>query len=179
MNNIEVEVRSFITKEQYEKLLEFFNKEGKKLYEDEQETHYFDTKEDIRIQKNQFFSKIWMKKGKLHDDAREEIEIKVPKDDFDKLEDMFKFLGFNTEIKWFRKRYAFQWNDIVATVDYNKGYSYIFELEKMSSEEDKDETLELLKQKMKELGIPITPREEFEKKYEHYKENWRELTNEA
>jgi len=56
---------------------------------DEQETHYFDCAEDIRIQKNKYFSKIWMKKGKLHDDAREEIEVQCKKDDFEKLQKIF------------------------------------------------------------------------------------------
>ena len=42
--NIEVEIRSFISKERYEELLEFFKKEGKFISEDYQETYYFDSK---------------------------------------------------------------------------------------------------------------------------------------
>ena len=73
--NIEVEIRSFVTKEKYEELLEFFKKNTKFVKEDFQETHYFDCEQDLRIQKNNKGSKIWLKKGELHDDAREEIEI--------------------------------------------------------------------------------------------------------
>lgn len=62
--NTEVEIRSFITKEKYKELIEFFNKEAEFVNEDYQENYYFDTKEDLRIQKNNFFSKLWMKKGK-------------------------------------------------------------------------------------------------------------------
>ena len=176
MKNIEVEIRSFISKEQYEKLLDFFNKKGKKLYTDDQETHYFDTKEDLRIQKNNFFSKIWMKKGKLHETDREEIEIKVPKEDFTKLESLFSSLGYKVDIKWFRKRHAFLWKDCTVALDYTKGHGYIIELEKMSDNENKNKILEILKQNMQELNIPITPKEEFDKQYQYYKENWRELT---
>ncbi len=68
--NVEVEVRSFISEKQYKDLLDFLKKEGKFLKEDLQETIYFDCKEDLRIQKNKFFSKIWMKKGKMHDNER-------------------------------------------------------------------------------------------------------------
>jgi hypothetical protein len=53
--------------------LKFFEKNGESLGVDHRETHYFDGKEDLRIQKNDGFSKIWLKKGRLHDEAREEI----------------------------------------------------------------------------------------------------------
>ncbi|MAG78885.1 hypothetical protein CMI40_00735 [Candidatus Pacearchaeota archaeon] len=82
--NIEVEIRSFISKEKYEKLLEFLKENAEFIKEDLQETHYFDCDEDLRIQKNKFGSKIWFKYGKIHDDAREELEIKMNEDDFDK-----------------------------------------------------------------------------------------------
>ncbi len=121
MKNIEAEVRSFISREQYDHLLEFFNKNAKLAAEDYQETYYFDSGEDLRIQKNNFFSKIWMKKGKLHDDFREEIEIKFDRDDFEKLEKLFLLLGFKVKIKWFRKRRKFEWDGIKACVDYTKG----------------------------------------------------------
>ena len=54
MKNIEVEIRSFVAKEKYEGLLEFFKKEGELVSEDYQETYYFGTDEDLRIQKNNF-----------------------------------------------------------------------------------------------------------------------------
>ena len=175
--NIEVEIRSFISKEQYEQLLAYFKKEGESLGEDYQETYYFDTEEDLRIQKNNSFSKIWMKKGKLHDDHREEIEIRFDKNDFEKLERLFLNMGIGVQIKWFRTRNTFRWQGISVMVDYTKGYGYIIELEKMTTQEDKDKTLELLKEKLKTLNIPLTPKEEFQKKYEYYKTNWRDLVD--
>ena len=42
MENIEVEIRSFISKEKYEELLEFFKQNAELVKEDFQETHYFD-----------------------------------------------------------------------------------------------------------------------------------------
>ena len=172
---IEVEVRGFITKEKYDELLEFFKKNAKFINEDYQETYYFDSDADLRIQRNKFFSKIWLKKGKIHDDFREEIEIKFKRDDFEKLEKLFLDLGFNVEIKWFRKRYHFKWEKIDAMLDYTKGYGYIIELEKISSEDEKEKILEMLKNKLKIIGVKLTPREEFDRKYKHYKKNWRKL----
>jgi len=173
--NTEVEIRSFISRNQYNELLKFFKKEGKFVNEDYQETYYFDSKEDLRIQRNKFFSKIWLKKGKIHDDHREEIEIKFDREQFKDLERLFLSLGFGVEIKWFRKRYTFKWQGLEAMVDYTKGYGYILELEKVCPKEGKEKALKMLKQKLKTLNIPLTPREEFDKKYEYYRKNWRKL----
>ncbi len=54
---IEVEIRSFITKEQYDQLQTFFRQNAKFLTEDYQETYYFNSKEDLRIQKMDIFPK--------------------------------------------------------------------------------------------------------------------------
>ena len=178
LNNIEAELRSFITKEEYEKLLDFFNKNAELVKEDYQETYYFDSPEDLRIQRSQKYAKLWLKKGKVHDEAREEIEIKVDRDDFENLEKLVKGIGHDIEIKWFRDRKQFDWNGIKVCLDYTKGYGYILELEKLCSEEEKEKCLEELRDKFKELGIEVTPREVFEEKYKHYKENWKELVKE-
>jgi len=173
--NIEVEIRSFISEQQYNSLLIFFKKNSKFIKEDYQETFYFDCKEDLRIQKNNFYSKIWLKKGKIHDDQREEIEIRFDKNEFEKLEKLFLTLGLKVEIKWFRKRFEFNWDGITVCLDFTKGYGYIIELEKICSEEEKDKELKKLKEKIATLNINITPKEEFDKKFEYYKKNWKEL----
>lgn len=176
MKNIEVEVRSFISKEKFEELLEFFKNKSRLVKQDYQETFYFNHKEDLRIQKNNNYSKIWLKKGKLHDDFREELEIKFDRNEFEKLEKLFNILGSDVKIKWFRDRNEFDWNGVKVCLDYTKGYGYIIELEKISFDDEKEQTLELLKQKFTELNIKLTPREEFENKFKYYKNNWKELT---
>ena len=104
MANIEVEIRSFITKEHYEQLLDFFKVQGELLKDDTQETFYFSGEQDLRIQRNNFYAKVWLKKGKLHDAQREEIEIHVERNDFEMLEQLFLTLGYTVSIKWFRHR---------------------------------------------------------------------------
>jgi len=174
--NIESEIRAFITKEQFNNLLEFFKNNATLTKEDYQETFYFDCEEDLRIQRNKFGSKIWLKKGKIHDDSREEIEVKFNRDDFDQLENLFKTLGHDIQVKWFRERHQFDWNTIKICLDYTKGYGYIIELEKLCSENDKESTVKLLREKLKELKIEETPKEEFDKKFKYYLENWETLT---
>ncbi len=175
--NIEVEIRSFISEEKFEELLKFFNSNARFINEDDQETWYFDCDEDLRIQRNRTGSKVWLKKGKLHDYHREEIEIKCPKGDFDKLHDLFTALGYDIQIKWFRKRFQFDWRGIKVCLDHTSGYGYIIELEQISNNEHKDEIFSNLLEKLRTLKVDITPKDIFEKKFEDYKKNWRELTS--
>ncbi|MBU3904722.1 MAG: CYTH domain-containing protein [Nanoarchaeota archaeon] len=176
MSNIEVEIRSFITKEQFENLLEFFKTNATLDKTDYQETYYFDCEQDLRIQKNNSGCKVWLKEGKIHDDHRKEIEIRLEGKDFEKLEDLFKSLGHGVQVKWFRERNQFDWNGIKVCLDYTKGYGYIIELEKMASEDNKQEILLELKQRLKELNVLETPKEEFKTKFDYYTNNWKSLT---
>lgn len=166
----------FITKEQYEDLLDFFNKNARFLCSDDQETYYLDTNVDLRIQKNNTYSKIWIKKGKMHDYCREELEVHLAKEDFGKINQLFSVLGYKTKIKWLRKRNEFDWNGIKVDIDYTVGYGYILELEKMSTEKDKKIVYQELEKRFKELGIKQSDKKEFEHKYLDYEKNWKELT---
>lgn len=174
---IEVELRSFISQNKYNELLDFFRLNATLDKEDLQETYYFDTPEDLRIQKNSTGCKVWLKKGKLHDPAREEIEIKLPASDFQSLKNLFSSLGYGVEIQWLRFRKQFNYKGVKVCLDNTKGYGYIIELEKLCSPEEQEETVCSLKQMFKDLDIPITPKEEFEQKFNHYKQNWKELIN--
>lgn len=178
MENIEVEIRSFISPQKYGELLDFFKENAEFISDDDQETYYFDAEQDLRIQRNSAYAKIWLKKGKLHDDQREEIEIRFNTDHFLALEKLFSSLGYGVSIKWFRKRIVFDWEGISVMLDCTKGYGHILELEKMSSAENQAETLRLLKEKLQKLGIPLTPKEEFDKRFAYYKENWKSLVRE-
>ncbi len=164
-----------ISEDEYQTLLGQFKDVAVFEGADEQVTYYFDSKEDLRIQKNEHYAKVWLKKGELHDDHREEIEIKVPKDDFEKLEHLFLLLGYNISIKWFRTRNAFKWGDIDVALDHTKGYGHILELEKLTNDEEKENTVHYLKSKLVQLGLEQTPKETFDQKYQYYKEHWREI----
>ncbi|KKS19005.1 MAG: hypothetical protein UU76_C0009G0009 [Parcubacteria group bacterium GW2011_GWC1_41_7] len=173
--------------EEYDRLLNFFKEHGKFLSEEDQETWYLQSNKreaisdkqkenDVRIQRGIASAKIWMKKGVVHDEAREEIEIPINPKDFNKIVIFFEELDCRPYIKWFRKRITFLWDGITVCLDNTRGYGMILELEKMADDEQREEILTFLKEKMKELGVSLTPREEFEKKYHYYKENWERLT---
>ncbi len=178
MNNIEVEIRCFISLEKYQELLAFFHREGEFLNEDYQETYYFEAEHDLRIQKNNSFSKVVLKSGKVHDYHRKEIEVKFERAEFEKLESLFATLGYPVAIKWFRKRHNFKWQDIDISLDFTKGYGYILELEKMSDEQHQEQNLRFIREKLKLLQITETFKEEFDQIYKHYLENWQRLIKE-
>ncbi|MBU0929884.1 MAG: CYTH domain-containing protein [Nanoarchaeota archaeon] len=173
--DIEVETRSFITEQEYKNLIEFMKKNAEFVKDDYQITYYFSGEKDLRVQQNNFFSKIWFKEGQIHDKYRKELEIKIPKEDFDKIVNLFETLGFSIEIKWFRKRMQYNWNNVKVTIDNTKGYGYIIELEKMSDDEHKESVYKELIKKLKELNIKETPSQIFKDKFEFYKQNWRDL----
>ena len=112
----------------------------------------------------------------MHADSREEIEIPLEKKQFANAEKLFLELGYKIEIKWFRKRNTFSWKNLKVMLDETKGYGFIIELEKLCSVEKKDATVKMLKTKMQELNIKETTKQEFNKKFEYYKNNWKKLT---
>jgi predicted adenylyl cyclase CyaB len=173
--NIEVEVRSYLSKEQYDRLLAFFHEQGTGHSEEYQETHYFDAPVDLRIQQSDHSSKICMKHGELHDEFREEIEVKCKKEDFENLQKLFDRLGFPVAVKWFRIRHSFMWNGVSVMLDDTKGFGKILELEKLTTDNGKEAALEELKQKLALLGVPLATKEELKQKFDQYKKNWKNL----
>ncbi|MFH1047334.1 MAG: CYTH domain-containing protein [Patescibacteria group bacterium] len=173
--NIECEIRSFISSAQFDRLADYFRQAAKFNGDDEQVTYYFDCPQDLRIQQNSRYAKVWLKHGQLHDEQREEIEIKFPREDFEKMEQLFLALGYGVEIKWFRRRLSFTWGDIEVSLDHTRGYGRIIELEIMSSTERQEEAVAHLKDKLAELAVPLTPKSDFDEKYRHYQANWQQL----
>jgi len=176
MRNIEIELRSFIDKPQYKILLKRLGKEAKFIDSIEEETIYFGVKnKDLRIRKDEKQAYIILKEGKIHDDSREEIEIDFEREDFEKIEKLLKRLGYKDEVRWFRKRRIYKWKDIKVLLDDTNGYGLILELEKIGTPKNKGKIHKELENKLKYLGVKITPKKVFEKKFKYYKNNWKKI----
>jgi predicted adenylyl cyclase CyaB len=176
---VECEIRSFVSDDQYARLLAFFAVSAESLGEDCQVTYYYDCPQDLRIQKNSRYAKVWLKKGELHDESREEIEVRVGQDDFERLERLFEALGYKVEIKWFRHRRSYRWQGLDVSIDDTRGFGRILELEKRTDEAGQEPAISELKTRLAELGIEQTPKQEFQSRFEHYRRNWRQLTAES
>ena len=171
----EVELRSFVSDAEYSRLEDFFRANATFAGADDQVTYYLDAPQDVRIQLNSSYAKVWYKGGKLHDESREEIEVRFAKEDFGKMEKLFAAMGYGVKIKWFRKRLSFDWQGIAVALDDTRGYGKILELEILVQESDEDVALDCLRVKMSELDIKITPREEFDRRFKEYEADWRNL----
>ena len=171
----EVEVRSFVTNEKYRELLSFFRANAKFLSEDDQITCYYEATIDLRLQQNNSGAKLIIKKGHIHDEIKEEIEVPLPKEEFPRVHDILEASGHQLQIKWIRKRFIFKWDDVTVCLDDTKGYGQILELEKICGIDEKEGVLDLLKQKLSALGILQTQKQEFDDKFEEYKKNWKVL----
>lgn len=175
MKNIEVEVRTLISSSEYKNLAKKLRKIAKFKGKVKEETVYFGS-ERLRVRKNDKASYLILKSGKIHQDWRREIEIKFKKEDFEKMKDILKAIGFPIKAVWRRKRKIFSWNGIKVFLDDTKGYGKIIELEKIVEKEDEEKTSSELKEKLLSLGIKkITSRAVFNKKFKKYLKNWKKL----
>lgn len=174
-NMIEVEARSFVSEEKYEELVNHFKRNAKYLGEDEQITVYFSGEKDLRTRLTNKDARIIVKEGRIHDKGREELEVVLPRKDFDKINKILESLGFKIKVKWFRKRQVFKWDDIKLYLDFTKGYGHIIELEKLCDEGEKQKTHDYLIKKLESLGLPLTPKKDFTKRFKYYVKNWRRL----
>lgn len=172
---VECEVRSLIDEDQYARLLAFFEANAESLGEDRQVTYYYDCPQDLRIQKNSHYAKVWLKKGEIHDESREEIEVRVRIDDFEELDELFRALGHQVEIKWYRHRRSYRWQGLSVSLDDTRGFGRILELEKLTDMSGRETAISELKAGLAKLEIEQTPKEEFQKRFDYYRQNWRQL----
>ena len=180
--DIECEIRSFVTDGEYDELLERLKRTATYAGKDEQVTYYFagNGDPDLRIQRNASGGKIWYKGGKMHEEARREIEVPFGHDgSFERLGELFLALGYRVSIKWYRERHTFRLGDVTITLDDTRGYGKIVEFEILCREDGRQAALDGLKARMREFEIEPTPKEEFDRRYAEYKSNWRALLGEA
>jgi predicted adenylyl cyclase CyaB len=168
---IEVELRSFITKKQYDDFLLFFSREGSDQGSDIQETVYFQSPIDLRVQKNKAGTKIWAKQGQLHDTAREEIEILCRASDYQSAMTLFEKLGYLPSVTWWRKRQLYLWQNVTVALDDTLNYGYIIELE-LCVTHHKAAAIKKLLELFRELELEVTPKEEFDQRYKEYVALW-------
>lgn len=174
LQRIEVEVRAFVTDEEYERLHKQLSEEGELLEDTTQETWYFDAKVDLRLQRHDLGGKIWMKQGAMHDDAREEIEIPLEIESIEGARALFHALGYKEKVSWLRHRRRFTWENLDVSLDDTKEYGKILELEMLVTPGQEEKAHGWLMQVMTELEIRVTPKEEFAQRYDTYVKNWQQ-----
>jgi adenylate cyclase class IV len=174
---IEVEKRSFITKNIYDKIL---TKYQKKIITTKQITYYFNGEKDFRIMFMKDKVRLWLKEGHMHDDYRQEYEVLVDKQYGNTLLDMLHALGYSEKIKWYRIRNEFIYEDINITLDYTEGYGYIIEGEILIDDEQRiDKATSKIEKMFNDFDINVSNKQQFTDKYNDYVNNWLEYTKNA
>lgn len=174
--DIEVEVRSFVDDEQFLLVKSRLDIDFDFIGRLNEITVYFSGEKDLRLRKNEEGVFLILKEGKIHDDSRKEFEIRFGAEDFDKMIQLLKGLGYEVEIKWFRERLEYRKENISVLLDDTKGYGKILELEEMTESGRELESKNRLEEMIKNLGVSkITSKEEFGQRFEYYKNNWKSL----
>lgn len=174
--NIEVEARTFLSDEQYDGIKKILEKDFELEKDIKEITVYFRGEKDLRLRQNETEAYLILKEGKIHDDFRKEFEIRLAREDFDSMKELLESLGYEVEIEWYRNRLAYRGDGMEILLDDTRGYGKILELEKMAQEGKEKETHDELVRGMERFGIrELTSREEFDRRYENYKQNWKRL----
>ena len=174
--NIEVEVRSFVDDKQFGNIRNILDKDYEFVKDLKEITVYFSGEKDLRMRKNETEAFVILKEGEIHDDFRKEFEVKIDKNDFDNMVELFRSLGYTIEIEWQRNRLEYRREGIKVLLDDTRGYGKILEIEKMVGEGEGSEAHKEIVGEMKRLGVEkITSKEEFNESFEYYKRNWKTL----
>jgi adenylate cyclase class IV len=173
---VEVELRAFITEEEYEALIATLSRSSKLVEHTRQITHYLDTLVDTRIQVSTSGGRVWQKLGQMHDPAREELEILMSKQDARRMLRIFENIGVRVKVAWFRERHSFLDGPYRISLDETIGYGRILEVELQCERSDVPQRSQDVLGKLHALGLEPTERTDFDNAYSEYLRSWRERT---
>lgn len=175
---IEVELRSFLTGEQYTRIQALLDAEGELLENTNQETWYFDQQSCLRLMRGDEKAKICLKGGTTHDEWREEVDLPIALENVEAARALLRGMGHQVEARWIRHRRRYMWHGIDVALDDTKGHGQMLELELLVEPGAEEPALERLRATFKELDIIPSSREEFERRYSDYMAHWRERIGE-
>ncbi len=163
--NIEVELRSRFSKEKYDELLAFLEKNATHLGVDDKRIWFFVMSDKLlkvthNISKKN--GKITLKLTKIgHGSSFEEIEFLIDEKDIEKAVKLFTTLGHEYLFEPTILRRDFEYKGVEFALKYSKTWGYHLELEVLlSSKEGEKEAEAHIREVAQELNIPIMTEEE-------------------
>ncbi|OGD66447.1 hypothetical protein A3F08_01220 [Candidatus Berkelbacteria bacterium RIFCSPHIGHO2_12_FULL_36_9] len=173
----EIEYKFVLKSADKTRLEKFLKKSKAKLTKSETQDNWYYVapgKNDLRIRRNDKEAFLILKKGWMHDTERDEIEVKVTRPDFERLDEIFVALGYKYDTKWYRKRLEYKLKSFNITIDFNAGYGGVAEIEKVVKNNNEVEKAKKdISDFAKEVGIEPATKELFNKMYTYYKKNWK------
>lgn len=175
---IEIELRAFINEDQYKNIFSILRSSSVEIEKNvKQITYYLDAGTDTRIHISSSGGGLRQKLGKMHENARKEIELHLTNDEAMIMKNIFLNLGFKIKVIWYRIRHTFQNNNIKISLDNTIGYGMILEVEMLSEDRDIKSQEKYLENFINSFGLEPTPKEISDDKLSVYILNWRKLTN--
>lgn len=93
----------------------------------------------------------------------------------DELDELIHQAGFTYQAKWSREREEYSYKGATVCIDYNAGYGYLAEFEKIIDDESRvAQAREEIESLMSELGVSELPQDRLARMFEHYNQNWRD-----
>lgn len=93
----------------------------------------------------------------------------------DELDALVVQAGFDYQAKWSREREEYTYKGANVCIDYNAGYGYLAEFEKITDDESSvDQIRDELEALMAELGVEELDQARLARMFEHYNQNWRD-----
>jgi adenylate cyclase class IV len=104
------------------------------------------------------------------------IEFEEPVDiTLDELDALVMKAGFDYQAKWSREREEFTYKGANVCIDYNAGYGYLAEFEKITDDETAvPQVREEIEALMAELGVVELPQDRLARMFDFYNQNWRD-----
>lgn len=175
-NNIEVEYRGMLTKEKFDALKEFLEKEGKFVKEkDRFSIIYFPRgKErlkvsksplDLRVRITNKKAEIVMKYGKSSGaDARKEFSFPIASEQFEEAIEFLFIMGFYYGVLQATKTYVYTYKGIEFAVVYAPIFGdYYFEAEILANDDSVESANQKITDVIKELDLSVLSEKEFYK----------------
>ncbi len=149
--NIEIEIRGPLSKEKFNSLVSFFDKDGKKLTEKDRvlidystflESGVENRNKDIRLRVTNGIPEIIVKLGKWGGtDQRKELSVLTNPNSFDTLVEIFGELGFVKGMLCARKSKVYEYKGVEFALVEVPNHSYYYEAEKMAHENESAEQI--------------------------------------
>jgi len=165
--NIEVEVRGLLTKEEYNKLIEYLDKKAQgKEVDDRKTTFFLIPEKTLKVSEkiSQGKAKVALKIGELTKvPAQTELEFEFHPRDFETVVDVFKNLGFTKIIpNSIQKRINYSLDGACISVKWSREWGYHFEIDcNLDASESIEEAHQYLRQIAHKLGVNIMSEKEF------------------
>ena len=164
------EVRTVIKSDDLDKVIEFFEKNSDKKDFEKQVIYNYHTEGDLRLIRSGEYAKLSYKDNQFSDVVY--ISKKYEKD----LINMFMHIGMNVDFKRFRERYKYIYKNFYITLDRGVKIGNILRFKfNYKTDQEKEQSLNAIKEIMNSLNIEETSISKFEELYGKYRTSWNDL----